>query len=92
MSAALDESAKAKASAPETAQPTPAPKRRKLRLGEMLVTAGYISDEQIMRALAVQRMGGGRLGSILVKLRFCTEEHIRAVLHEQLGVEVVELG
>lgn len=66
-------------------------KRRKMRLGEMLVQAGYITDDEVGRALAVQKMGGGRLGSILVKLKFCTDDHIREVLADQLSVQVVEL-
>ncbi|GAB5547324.1 MAG: type IV-A pilus assembly ATPase PilB [Sandaracinaceae bacterium] len=75
---------------PEPAPEEPAP-RRKLRLGELLVQAGVVSDEDVGRALAVQKMGGGRLGSILVSLKLCTEDQIRFALEHQMGVEVVEL-
>ncbi len=71
--------------------PTDVNRARPKRLGEILVDAGVVEDAQVMRALAVQEMGGGRLGSVLVKLKFCTEEEIRAALHTQLGVEVIEL-
>ena len=64
---------------------------KKKRLGEILVEAGVVDDAAVMRALAVQKMGGGRLGSILVKLRFCTEAQIRAALSQQLGIEMVRL-
>lgn len=51
-----------------------------------------VTDEDIQRALAVQQMGGGRLGAILVNLRLCTDEQIRRALSEQLDdVEVVKL-
>jgi len=71
--------------------PAPEPPKRKLRLGEVLVLHGVVDDEAVGRALAVQKMGGGRLGSILVNLKLCTEEQIREALGKQMGVEVVDL-
>lgn len=66
--------------------------KRKLRLGELLVQDGVVTEDMVQRALAVQKMGGGRLGSVLVNLKFCTEQQIQAALTRQLaGVEVVEL-
>ncbi len=65
--------------------------RPKRRLGEILVDAGVVDDDAIRRALGVQKMGGGRLGSILVKLRLCTEAQIRDALRQQMGVEIVKL-
>ncbi len=62
------------------------------RLGEVLVSAGVVSDEDVTRALGVQKMGGGRLGGILVKLKLCTDEQIRKALADQLGMEVLDLG
>ena len=53
--------------------------------------AGVCDEDAIKRGLAVQQMGGGRLGSILVNLRLCTEAQIRSALCEQLGIEVVDL-
>ncbi len=63
----------------------------RLRLGELLVKAGLVSEGDVARALTVQRTGGGRLGATLISLRLCKEEDIRKVLREQLGVEVVNL-
>ena len=62
----------------------------KRRLGEVLVDAGVVSDADVMRALAVQKMGGGRLGAILVKLKLVSDQQIRRALAEQLGMEVVD--
>lgn len=53
--------------------------------------AGVVDDDAVRRALGVQKMGGGRLGSILVKLQLCTDEQIRGALREQMGVEIVRL-
>lgn len=61
------------------------------RLGEFLVKAGIVDQDGIERALSIQRIEGGRFGSILVNLRLCKEQDIRRALHHQLGVEVVDL-
>lgn len=76
-------------SAPPDSSPGVRPKKK--RLGEILVDAGVVDDAAVMRALAVQKMGGGRLGSILVNLRLCTEDQIRSALTSQLGIEMVRL-
>lgn len=72
--------------------PDAPPQRRKMRLGELLVSAGVVKDEDVMRALGVQKMGGGRLGKILVNLKLCTEDAIRDALAKQFDVNVVELA
>ena len=80
--------------APEGAETPDAPRaqrRVKRRLGEILVTEGVCTEEAIDRALAVQQLGGGRLGSILVKLRLVTDEQIRGALRSQMGVTVIDL-
>ena len=63
-----------------------------MRLGELLVNAGVVTDDDVMRALSVQKMGGGRLGKILVNLKLCTENQIRDALAKQFDVNVVELA
>ena len=52
--------------------------------------AGVCDETAIKRALAVQQMGGGRLGAILVNLKLCTESQIRTALSQQMGIEVVD--
>lgn len=74
---------------PDTGDNPNRPPRR--HLGEVLVRAGVVRERDIERALGVQRVKGGRLGSLLVELELCTEEAIRTALHEQLKVEVVDL-
>jgi len=65
---------------------------RRMRLGELLVRAGVVDDAGVERALGVQKMGGGRLGSILVKLKLCAEAQIREALSKQFDTEIVELS
>ncbi len=62
------------------------------RLGSMLVSSGLISDDQLKKALSVQKSEGGRLGSILVKLGFVPEDKLMTFLSKQYGVPYVDLS
>ena len=46
----------------------------KLRLGELLVRQGVITDAQLTVALEQQKKMGGKLGRLLVDSGFVTEE------------------
>ena len=48
--------------------------REKLRLGDVLIQAGAINQDQLGKALAYQKQNGGQLGEILIKMRFISEE------------------
>ncbi len=61
------------------------------RLGDLLVREKVISAEQLEQALATQRQGGGRLGSVLVKLGFLTDEDVTNFLSRQYGVPAINL-
>ncbi|MFQ5881414.1 MAG: type IV-A pilus assembly ATPase PilB [Candidatus Methylomirabilales bacterium] len=62
------------------------------RLGDMLVKAKLITEEQLRKALAQQETSGGRLGSNLVKLGYLTEEDITSFLSKQYGVPSINLA
>ncbi|HSB34931.1 MAG TPA: type IV-A pilus assembly ATPase PilB [Nitrospirota bacterium] len=62
------------------------------RLGSMLVSSGLITDDQLKKALSVQKTEGGRLGSILVKLGFVQEDKLMTFLSKQYGVPYVDLS
>jgi len=61
------------------------------RLGEMLVGSKLISNTQLDQALREQKMNGGRLGSILVRLGFINEDDLINFLCVQYGVPAVNL-
>ncbi|MCF8009769.1 MAG: Flp pilus assembly complex ATPase component TadA [Clostridiales bacterium] len=63
----------------------------KLRLGDMLVQAGIITEEQIQEALSRQRSTGKRLGQQLLDDGFITQQDLTRVLEEQLGIESINL-
>ena len=61
------------------------------RLGELLVAAGTITEEELERGLALQKETKERLGTVLISNNIITEEkHIEA-LQMQLGIEFVDL-
>lgn len=68
--------------------------RKKKRLGDMLVAAGAITEEQLLLALEYQRsqVKKPRLGAALVEKGFTNEEEIVDVLKEQLKIESVTLS
>jgi type IV pilus assembly protein PilB len=62
------------------------------RLGDLLVKEKVISPEQLEQALKVQKETGSRLGSILVKLNFLTDEEVTNFLSRQYGVPAINLA
>lgn len=67
---------------------------RKKRLGDLLVEADVISQEQLGKALEEQKSGksGKKLGSVLIDLGIVTESQIIDALKTQLKIESVELS
>jgi len=63
-----------------------------LKLGELLVNVGAITQEQLTQALALQKGSGKRLGTVLIENHFVTEQQIIEVLQLQLGVEYIDLA
>ncbi|MEJ2685028.1 MAG: polysaccharide biosynthesis protein [Candidatus Sulfobium sp.] len=56
------------------------------KLGQRLVEAGIVTEDQIQEALALQKGEGGRLGSKLVKLGHISEERLIQFLNKQYGI------
>ncbi|MDD4940008.1 MAG: ATPase, T2SS/T4P/T4SS family [Candidatus Omnitrophica bacterium] len=67
-------------------------KEKYLRLGELLIKEGIITQAQLEKAINVQRQDGGRLGEILVKMGILREEQAVAILGKQLNIPYFNLG
>ena len=67
------------------------PETRRIRLGELLLKAGVVDEQQLNSALAEQKRWGGKLGSILVEMNFLSEDLLVKALSRQLGLDRVEL-
>jgi predicted phosphoribosyltransferase len=61
---------------------------QELRLGQILVKQGVLSEEQLSFALSHQTVTGGLLGGSLLALGLCTNEQIARALAEQLSLSV----
>ncbi len=62
-----------------------------LRLGDLLLKAQLITQDQLTKALEEQRSLGGRLGEVLMRLGFVSEEDIIECLSHQFGVPSINL-
>ncbi len=63
----------------------------RIRLGDLLVQQGLLTDEQLKLALAEQKRSGRKLGRIFVDSGYVTEEGIARALAHQLKAEFVDL-
>ena len=63
-----------------------------IRLGDLLVKSGTITQEQLNDALALQSGSGERLGTVLQRHGFITEKQLIDTLMDQLGVEFIDLN
>ena len=63
-----------------------------LRLGDLLISAGLITQEQLEEGLAMQKGSGKRLGTVLLENGFITESELIEALQMQLGIEFIDLS
>lgn len=66
--------------------------RKKIKLGDLLVSAGAISEEELMEALSKQKELGMKLGQTLVQLDYISQDILNATLQQQLGIEFISLA
>ncbi len=61
------------------------------RLGELLLAAGTITEEELERGLELQKGTRERLGTVLISNNIITEEKLIEALQMQLGIEFIDL-
>jgi len=66
--------------------------RLKMRLGDLLVQDGMITENQLQQALADQKQNGRKLGVTLIDLGFINEHDLLEFLARQLNIPLIELG
>lgn len=64
---------------------------KRKRLGEILIAAGLITEDQLKNALDLQRKTGRKLGEVFIKEGFVTEDQVIKVLETQLGIKSLDL-
>ncbi|MDF1660488.1 MAG: DUF4388 domain-containing protein [Planctomycetota bacterium] len=63
---------------------------RRLRIGELLVATGKITDDDLELAIKLQKQSRNRLGEILVEEGFCDEEDIKRIVRYQVEGEIYD--
>ncbi len=63
-----------------------------MKIGEFLLDDSRITQEQLQNALEVQKKEPGKLGSILIRLGYVTEEDIAQALSKQFGYPSINLS
>ncbi len=62
------------------------------RLGEILIKADLITEEQLKEVLLAQKLEGGKLGELLVKKLVIGEDELAEILAHQKGLQHVNLA
>ncbi len=65
--------------------------RQKIRIGDLLVKNGVITEEQLMGALAAQKKKGTKLGNTLVDLGLVTSQQFYEFLASQMNLQFIDL-
>ena len=64
-------------------------RRERMRLGDILIKQHIITEDQLKKALELQKGTGKKIGEVLVDSGMITEEMIVRALQMQLGLKVV---
>ncbi len=67
-------------------------RKKKIRLGDLLVESGAISGQQLLEALGEQKKVGLKLGKMLIHLGFLDEAKLMEVLSQQLRIPYVDIS
>jgi len=62
---------------------------KQIKLGELLIQKGIISDVQLLQALAESKRQKMPIGSTLFKLGFVSLDQLKSILHLQTGFDLV---
>ena len=65
--------------------------RKKVRIGDLLISEGLISEGQLNVALREQKIRNTKLGETLIALGFISQEDFANVLSSQMGIGTVNL-
>lgn len=72
--------------APQQAAP-----RKKIRIGDLMVRRGVITEEQLLHALSMQKKTGAKLGNTLIELNLVTSQQFYEFLASQLDLSYIDL-
>jgi len=64
---------------------------KKIRVGDLLVEKGLITNDQLMEALSEQKRTGQKIGRVLTELNFVSEEKVLTCLADHFHYPYIEL-
>lgn len=64
---------------------------RRVRIGDLLMQQGMITEQQLVTALSEQKVRKTKLGETLIALGYISHHDFATILSEQLGIESVDL-
>jgi type IV pilus assembly protein PilB len=62
------------------------------RVGDLLVRIGLLTPPQLQQALESHKVGGGFIGTHIVRLGFMSEEDLARTISQQYSVPIAQLG
>jgi len=65
--------------------------KKKIRIGDLLIQNGIITEDQLMTALSEQKKTGRKLGAALIDLGYVDEDSLLNLLSRQLEIPFVQL-
>jgi len=65
--------------------------RRRVRLAQLLLDAGHITDLQLEQALQLHHATGERVGRVLVRMGAASQDVVAQAVADQLGLEFVHI-
>ena len=63
-----------------------------LRLGQLLLNADIITEEQLKKAQGEQKLKGTNLSSVLIDMGFLSEDDLLDFLHKRYGLPSINLA
>src|SRR6056297_1579864 len=66
-------------------------KEQGMKLGELLVYSGKITQKQLRQALETQKESGRKLGEIIIDKGWASENEVMGVLENQMGIESFDI-
>lgn len=64
---------------------------RPIRLGDLLISKGLISPDELKLALVEQKRSGDKLGEVISRMGFLTQEQQQEALGQTLGTDILKL-
>lgn len=69
------------------------PLKQNVRIGDVLISRGFLTDEQLGSALQVQKADNSkRLGEVLIAMGYITEDQLLIALADRLSLPIVDLN